>query len=314
MTEYLPPGGRYDATRLGRNAGNAAGRTITLFRGLMQLAAATGDGALMVRTKEYFDRTLPVFSNDLGWSLDTPATADEDSDCACRVGKAVDLALLVGEAGFAEGYDYAERLMRGYLLPSQLRDPSFFAQPPSDGTGDPFRDVASRALGSWGSPAPYGHHREGNARIMFCTDVVSDVVPALCRAWVDCVRFDAQGHQVNLLFDRSTPEITIRSPYTHDALVLELKQRAPVRVRVPTWLSRRDIEVDGGRALPQLVHGYLYIPEPVSTTLTIRFPLVRRELVRTYRGKPLHVRLAGDKVLQMDNRGMDATFFDPIAS
>ena len=37
-----------------------------------------------------------------------------------------------------------------------------------------------------------------------------------------------------------------------------------------------------------------------------------RTLERTYRGKTVRVRLGGDEVLQMDNFGSEATFFDPI--
>ena len=177
LADYLTAGGEYDVSRLGPNSGNTAGRTITMLRGMMQLAAATGDTTLMVRVKQYFERTLPVLTNELGWSLDSPETADNDSDCACRLGKQMDLALLVGEAGFPEGYDHAERILRGYLLPSQLRDTSFFAAPPSD-AGDGGHDVALRVLGSWGFPAPYGHQPEGTTRIMFNTDVVGDIVPA----------------------------------------------------------------------------------------------------------------------------------------
>ncbi len=121
-----------------------------------------------------------------------------------------------------------------------------------------------------------------------------------------------QGHQVNLLFDHSTRDIEIHSPYTHDSLVLNLKRHAPVRVRVPSWLSRADIEVHGARALPQLVNGYLYIEEPSVGTITVRFPLTPRSIERRYRGKPLRVRLAGDEVRQMDSFA-GATFFDPIA-
>ena len=147
---------------------------------------------------------------------------------------------------------------------------------------------------------------------MFNTDIVGDIVPALCRALTDVTRFDSQGHQVNLLFDHNTENIEVRSPYTNDALVLTLKRVAPVRIRVPSWLSRADIEVAGGRALPQLVNGYLYIEKPLTRTITVRFPLTTRTLERTYRGKAVRVRLVGDEVLQMDNFGCEATFFDPI--
>lgn len=311
LADYLVAGGEYDPSRLGPNAGNTSARIITMLRGMMQLAAATGDATLMVRVKQYFDRTLPVLSTELGWSRDTPETADEDSDCACRLGKEMDLALLVGEAGFPEGYDRAERILRGYLLPSQLRDTAFFSLPRT-GAGDGGRDVAKRTLGSWGFPAPYGHLPEAAKHIMFNTDVVGDVIPALCRALADVARFDTRGHEVNLLFDHSTENIEVRSPYTHDALVLILKRRAPVRVRVPSWLCRSEIEVTGGRALPQLVNGYLYIEEPTARTITLRFPLAARNLEMRYRSKVVRVRLAGDQVLQMDNFGTEATFFDPI--
>jgi DUF1680 family protein len=143
---------------------------------------------------------------------------------------------------------------------------------------------------------------------------VGDVILALCRAFENVTRFDHQGHQVNMLFDHSTENIEVRSPYTHDSLGLTLKRRAPVRVRIPSWLSRSQIEVVGARALPQLVKGYLQIEESASATITVRFPITERNLERRYRDKSIRVRLAGDQVSQMDSfPGADATFFDPIA-
>ncbi len=69
-----------------------------------------------------------------------------------------------------------ERILRGYLLPSQLRDNSFIVDPPNPDDEDGRRNLADRHLGAFGFATPYGHQPLGKETIGFNMDVVGGVV------------------------------------------------------------------------------------------------------------------------------------------
>ena len=93
--------------------------------------------------------------------------------------------MILGRWGFSEYYHDAERMLRGHLLPSQVRDTSFIVDPPNPDGVDGLRDVADRHLGSYGFPAPYGHKSVGKGRgnLSFNMDIVGGTVASLCEAY-----------------------------------------------------------------------------------------------------------------------------------
>ena len=92
-------------------------------------------------------------------SMQVRLTALAQFCVACTVGEVnnsgdvVETALTLCRAtGFPELYEDVERIVRGHMLPSQLRDTSWI--PASDGATDGTTDVAERHVGAWGFPAP----------------------------------------------------------------------------------------------------------------------------------------------------------------
>ena len=144
--------------------------------------------------------------------------ADPDRGEVNNTGDIVETALILGRWGFPEYYQDAERIVRSHLLPSQLRDVSFIADPSNPDNEDSKRDIAGRHLGAFGFPAPYGHEPIGAARVSFNMDIVGGAVGSLCEVYREVTRFDQAGHWVNLLFDHETAAIEVESPYTHPSL------------------------------------------------------------------------------------------------
>jgi hypothetical protein len=281
---------------------------------LAQLAEETRDAALMERVKAFYDNGLRQIRNELGWSPENAGpTANPDRGEANNTGDILETALILGRWGYTAYYQDAERILRGHLLPSQLRDVSFIKEPANAKNEDAKRDVAQRHRGAFGFPAPYGHQPAGMDSISFNLDIVGGAVGSLCEAFRAVVRSDPRGHRINLLFDHETEAVSVRSPYTNAALQIRVKRPAPVLVRVPSWVPLNEIKVTGAAALPRPVNGCLFITEPPSNAaFTIAFPLAREEIVLRYKTRRIKVRLSGDAVRQMENYGQDLTFFDPL--
>ncbi len=312
LGEFFPASGECDLARLGTHT-----HSITcVLSSLAQLADATRDAALMESVKAFYDNGLRQISSDLGWSPENAGpNANPDRGEANNTGDILETALLLGRWGYTEQYQDAERILRAHLLPSQLRDVSFIREPDNPDGADAKRSVAQRHRGAFGFPAPYGHQPLGIREISFNLDIIGGAVGSLCEAYREVVRFDGQVQRVNLLFDHETEAVKVQSPYANGVLQITAKQTAPLMVRVPRGVPTSDIRVDGATALPRLVNGYLYIAEPpLHSAISVRFPLLRQEIVLHYRTRRIRVQLKGDQVERMENFGQDLTFFDPQPS
>lgn len=307
--EYFPASGECDLSRLGTHT-----HSITcVLSSLAQLADTTRDASLMDRVKAFYDNGLHQIRNDLGWSPENGGpNANPDRGEANNTGDILETALILGRWGYTACYHDAERILRGHLLPSQLRDVSFIQDPANPENVDAKRNVAQRHLGAFGFPAPYGHQPVGMPDISFNLDIVGGAVGSLCEAFREVVQSDPHRHRVNLLFDHETEALKVQSPYPNGSLQIKVKQRVPLMVRIPPWLRADEIKVTGADALPLLINGCLSIAEPPRAAFTIHMPLKRQELVLRSKTRPIHVRLNGDQVQQMENFGQDLTYFDPL--
>ena len=309
--EFLKEDGAYDPQSFGTHTHSVT----CVMSSLAQLADLTGDSHLMNRIKAFYDNGLQDIRDELGWVIEN-SRPESNPDCGeiNNTGDIVETALILGRWGYVEYCHDAERILRGHLLPSQLRDISFIKDPPNPNNEDGKRDVANRHLGAFGFPAPYGHAPLGVERISFNMDIVGGAVGSLCEALREGLRSDKAGHWVNLLFDRETEAIRVESPYTHQALRITLKRPGPLFVRVPPWIEPGCVAIHGIERAPRVTNGYLLISDPpVNEEIVFEFPLRKQDLTLHHRTRKIRVRLHGDAVVAMQNFGADLTFFDPIA-
>lgn len=314
--------GHYDADRFGTHTHS----TTCVMSSIAQLADLTSDASLMARTKAFYDNGLWAIRDELGWVIENSCSdANPDRGEVNNTGDILETALILGRWGYADCYQDAERILRGHLLPSQLRDVSFIDSEPNPSGEDGLRDVADRHLGAFGFPAPYGHQPvdagddakypgERVPVVSFNMDIVGGTVGSLCEAYRQSTRLDATGHSVNLLFDHETDAISVRSPYTHNALAITIKTPGPLRVRVPRWASHVSAVMSGTGKTGLASGGYLFFADvPVGEELRIEFTLEPSEIVLRHRTRQIRVRMRGDTVEAMDNFGADLTFFDPLS-
>jgi hypothetical protein len=308
--EYFEVTGEYDVEWFGAHSHSVT----CVMSSLAQLADLIHDAPLMGRVKAFYDNGLWELRDELGWTIENAgAEANPDRGETNSTGDIVETALILGSWGFSDAYADAERILRGHLLPAQLRDTSFIVDPPNPEGLDGLRDVADRHLGAFGFPAPYGHEPLGFERVSFNMDIVGGTVASLCEAYRSIVTQDEAGLHVNLLFDYESDAIAVKSPYTHPVLQITVKQPGPLFVRIPPWVEAQSIVLQGVEGAPRASNGYLFFAAPPpAQPISIVFPLRHQELILSHRKRDIRVRLRGDEVVAMDNFGADLTYFEPF--
>ena len=302
--------GSYDLERLGHHT-----HSITCaLSSLAQLADLTNDVDLMGRVRAFYERGLKDISDDLGWSIENGVPeANPDRGEANNTGDILETALLLGKWGDPAAYHRAERLLRGHLLPSQLRDVSFISEPPNPEGIDGLRNLAQRHVGAFGFPAPYGHHPIGVKEVSFNMDIVGGAVASLCEAAQEIARSDEGEHRVNLLFDHETEALKINAADANGQFGIQIKRPGRLLVRIPPWVSAEDVEVQGVAGPSLVENGYLVVDaDTASVGTTIVFPPREEEISLEHRTRTIRARLRGDTVVAMDNFGASLTFFDPL--
>ena len=305
---FFTAAGTYDRETFGAHTHSVT----CVMSSLAQLADLQQNGPLLERVRAFYDNGLWDFRDALGWVLETTHDdSDPDRGEINNTGDIVETALILGRWGYTDYYQDAERILRGHMLPAQLRDTSFISEPENPANEDGRRDMARRHRGAFGFPAPYGHQTLDREAVGFNMDIVGGGVGSLCEAYREAVRTDRAGHWVNLFFDRETDAVQVESPYTHNALKVRVKKPGPLYVRQPSWA--KGVALDGADKGPIRHNGYWLVANPpLNRPLTFRFALAEEEITLHHRTRRIRARLQGDRVVAMENFGANFTFFDPL--
>ena len=121
--------------------------TTCVMSSLAQLADLTSDSPLMHRVRAFYDKGLWEIRDELGWVIENSGSESHPHRGEVNnTGDIVETALILGRWGYPEYYHDAERILRGHLLPSQLRDISFIVDPPNPDGEDGKRGVSNAFL------------------------------------------------------------------------------------------------------------------------------------------------------------------------
>ncbi|MEA1951671.1 MAG: hypothetical protein U9N87_09815, partial [Planctomycetota bacterium] len=172
---------------------------------LAQLADLLGDMSLLMHVKAFYDKGLWKMRDALGWSPESVGRKTDDGEMN-NTGDILETALILGRHGFAEYYGDAELILRGHILPAQLRDVSWAVETPNPNNKDALRSVPDRLRGAFGFPAPYAHSAKDTVRpnIGFNLDIVGGTVASLAEAYREVASYAPGTHRVNMLFDHET--------------------------------------------------------------------------------------------------------------
>jgi hypothetical protein len=299
--------GSYDSSRFGEHTHS----TTCVMSSLAQLADHTDDNELLARVQAFYDRGLRAIRDDVGWVVERyNDTVNSEQGEMNNVGDVIETALILGRRLDDRYYDDAERFLRAQLLPSQARNLDFTSV--IDG-GDERHDIRGRLPGIFGFNAVYGHLPVGKNEAAPSLDIVGGAVASLCAAYRAMVRRKKNVTFVDLLFDHETAEVTVGSPYTGPGLRITPRAPGDVVVRVPKWVNRTVIQIDGTPVGGRLEGSRIRLNKPtVGTTIEIDFPLPARDLLLRHRRHEIRARLRGDEVIAMDCLGAGLAYFTPM--
>lgn len=309
---HYPEDGSFDPVRIGTSHAHSI---TCVLSSLAQLADETGDAGMLSRVKAFYDDGLHELHNELGWCYEDTGRRTGRGEVN-NSGDILETALILGKHFGAAYYEDAERYIRAHILPSQLRDVSFIPDTEEAGAPDGRHHVAQRLRGAFGFPAPYGHYpkreseSDGRRNIQFNLDIVGGACASLCEACRACVSYEEGVHRVQLLFDRETEHIRVRTAYDAGELSVTVKDSGPLYIRLPSWVDRTTLRCSAGS---RAENDWLIVESPApGEEIMIRYALPEREILMPFGGGTLRARLRGDRVLAMENEGMPFTFFPEL--
>jgi hypothetical protein len=308
-SEYFLPDGAYNREKFGQHTHS----TTCVMSSLAQLADLTADSALLGRVRAFYDNGLWDIRDGLGWVIENSNDDSPPDRGECNnTGDIVETALILGRRGYPEYFQDAERIIRGHLLPAQLRDNSFILDPPNPSSEDGLREVAERHVGAFGFPAPYGHRPLGLERVSFNMDIVGGAVASLCEVLREAAMTTAHGHAVNLMFDHLSESLRVEANSDGAGVTAIPLKPGPLRIRLPLWVDQSELKVESSTR-HRVLDSYVLIAEPcVGEAVKVSYPLADSELVLHHRTRDIRARLRGDTVVSMDDFGAELTFFPPI--
>lgn len=271
-----------------------------LVTGMLDLARETGDAALLAGARRAFDVGLARFNSSFGWSMEGLHRNVLRGE-ANNTGDLLRGALLLGRAGVPECYARAERILRGHLLPSQLRHVGGFANNPN-AEEDRLRSLADRVRGGFGIPTPNDLQVEATAPLCIY-DITSGAADALCEAWRSSLETSAGEVRVNLLFTAERDGVKVRSELSRAGRIEVSDHRGrDLHVRLPDWVAVETVRVSagGGPVAPQVADGYLRIAGTgAQRDVVVQFPLRDERTIEIMAGQPFTIDWRGDQIVAM---------------
>jgi len=271
-----------------------------LVTGMIDLALATGDANLLAGARRAFDVGLVRFNSSFGWSMEGLHRRVLRGE-ANNTGDLLRGALLLGRAGWPDYYGRAERMLRGHLLPSQLRQVAGLANDPN-APEDRLRRLADRVRGGFGIPTPNDLQVEDTAPLCIY-DITSGAADALCEARRGALEVDDAVVRINLLFSADRDGARVQSDLVRTGRVEVTDERGrELRVRVPGWVAAETVQVsiDGKPVTPRMEGAYLAIKGAgLPRRVMVQFPLREERTVETIVGQPFTIDWRGDQIVAM---------------
>ncbi|MPZ96183.1 MAG: hypothetical protein GEU96_15045, partial [Propionibacteriales bacterium] len=280
--------------------------------GLANYAYEAGDDDVRARVLAFYRLGLTTIRDEFGWSIENTGDTSDRGECN-NTGDILETALLLGHMGETVGYADAAQILRGHLMPAQLRDPSFMRSP-RDPWDDSERDVGERLRGAFGFPAPYGHLPEGWKSVSFNLDIVGGAVSSLVFAQKAAVRRDDDGTVVvGLPVEHVSDLATVEVAQRNGRLDIRVRpQRTEdVRIALPQWADVSDIQVDGAHNwdVDEAATSILVRAVRAGRAMTARIRTHERTVHLGHTRRNIRALVVGDHVEAMDSHGTAEAFF-----
>ncbi|MBR5311678.1 MAG: hypothetical protein IKU40_02220 [Clostridia bacterium] len=296
--------GDYDAVRFGSHTHS----TTAMISSLAQLGDVTNDPEIFRRIHAFFQNGLRKIALPFGWCIE----GNHRNDLVGEINNTSDImeaCLIMGKHGYPGYYAMAEQILRAHFLPAQLLDPCFIPEDEDESHADTYR-MASRSVGSFGFPTPYGHEDHPGAWISFNWDIVGGGVNGLCEAYKSCGIAENGLLTIPLHFAADRITHTATDPYRNNGImtVTPKTDNLRMKIRIPVRASVKSVNV------PFTADGEWLYPAPVKAgeAVQISFAFETTDITYDFRGKRIRYRWHGEEVTGADNADRRLCWFESI--
>ena len=296
--------GDYDAVRFGSHTHS----TTAMISSLAQLGDVTNDPVIFERIDAFFKNGLRKIALPFGWCIE----GNQRRDIVGEINNTSDImetCLIMGKHGYPGYYAKAEQILRAHFLPSQLLDPCFIPEDEDESHVNTYR-MASRSVGSFGFPTPFGHEDHPGAWISFNWDIVGGGINGLCEAYKACGTLENSLLTIPLHFAADREHYTTTDPYRNNGImtVTSKKENLRLKIRIPERASVKSVSV------PYTIEGEWLYPDAVRSgePFEIAFVFENTDLTYDFRGTKIRYRWHGEEVIAADNGDRRLCYFSDI--
>ncbi|NQT17129.1 MAG: hypothetical protein HQ582_30530 [Planctomycetes bacterium] len=263
MTSTFTPDGRFQAVE--SSSGHVHSITSSLC-GITRYALFANDAEMIEQCRRIMDEGIPQYASSWGWVDEVmprhPANEIGRGEIN-QTGDVIRTALLLGEAGYHQYYERAERFLRSTLLPVQHRthDLQRFLKLNDSPQGDWERDVSKRVVGGYSMFLPNDRMRPGHWPLT-TQDIISGAVHALCECWRYRCTVGSDSVRLNLLLDYEDNDVVIKSQLPLQGRVFfRSKAAKTLWIRVPDWVDVASLRLTVEKKAAEVVirNGYVEI-------------------------------------------------------
>jgi len=282
----LPDPACTSGSELGHWFSHFHARALTL-RGLLEYARVTGDERVLEFVLRAYEFTLSQGIARMGFVSCYPIAMNTMEGCAA--GDLVALGIRLSDAGLGDFWDNVDAVVRNQLVEMQFSravtleelaaaSPEGYrpeALHPGQARTD---EVIRRGLGHFGCSSPTSMY----GSVMLCC--TGNGSRGLYYAWEGALRENGRSAEVNLLLNRAGRLLDVDSYLPYEGkVVLRNKSAERVAVRIPSWVSRRELSADvSGKetALDWIGNRVVFGGLQPADVVTLRFPI--RETTARY--------------------------------
>ncbi|MFY0610838.1 MAG: glycoside hydrolase family 127 protein [Hyphomicrobiaceae bacterium] len=311
---YLPDGSF--ATGMEFREGHFHSRAVTML-GVIRYGHSVGDASALAWGKKVFDKAC-TRGTSFGWFPERLVETRAHGCETCAIVDMMEAAIWLARSGWPEYWETAERFLRNHLLESQfvsLEGLEVSAGNESDPEWETTKDVARRSVGGF---AGWSQPNDLFSKVMHEWDLYTccsaQGVRGLFNAWTQAVTSDADGLSVNLLINHISKDAVVRSWLPHEGrLEITPSREGAVRVRVPSWLDERTVEmtIDGSAASPSFIKPSFAELANVSggSTIVCRFPVRKFNTQEEVLGVQYTADWVGDTVVGISPAGSRVSLY-----
>lgn len=296
--------GDYHAVRFGSHTHS----TTAMISSLAQLGDVTNDPVIFERIDAFFKNGLRKIALPFGWCIE----GNQRRDIVGEINNTSDImetCLIMGKHGYPGYYAKAEQILRAHFLPSQLLDPCFIPEDEDESHVNTYR-MASRSVGAFGFPTPFGHEDHPGAWISFNWDIVGGGINGLCEAYKACGTLENGLLTIPLHFTADREHYTTTDPYRNNGImaVTTKKENLCLKIRIPERASVKSVSV------PYTIEGEWLYPAAVRSgePVEIAFVFENTDLTYDFRGTKIRYRWHGEEVIAADNGDRRLCYFSDI--